>query len=218
MVEAIAQKRAPGPTLEPPRHVLIGLVSTLFVLGSLGWALSPLLFVHAPLLLVALTPSPRHVLMVAPLVSFPVLVTVVVLRRQLSCVAAYFLGQAYGERALSFTETKRPRTGRFLRGMMKLFERMGPFALVAAPNLVSVFAGSARTRLAIFIPATLLGQAGWAIVTYRVGDALKEYILPLVEIVAQYMLPLTLFTIAVVVIRQLYRRHRRAMHSSINGE
>jgi len=199
---------------EPPRRVLIAAVSTLFVVSSTGWALSPILFVHAPLLLVALSPLPRHVMMVAPLVDFRTLVVVVVLRRQLSCFVAYFLGQAYGQQALGFAEVRRPRMGRVLRAVVKIFDRAGPLSLFLAPNLVAVLAGSARTRWAVFVPMTLLGQVWLATVTYRVGDALKEYILPLMDFVGVHMVPLTLLMIALVVWRQIRQRRRQAARAS----
>lgn len=206
---------ASPPSYAPPRRALTAALSALVVVGTIGWALSPVLLVEAPLLLVALNPIPRHVLMVSPTVEFLPLLAIVVIRRQLSCAGAYFVGETYGDRTLAFV-LRRPPWGRLVMGVARLFGRAGIPLLILAPNVTAIFAGTSRMRFALFLPASLLGQLWVAAATYYVGDLLRAYIAPLMAFVREHALSLTMLSILLVVARKwwwpwarLRRYHKR---------
>lgn len=191
------------------RRVLVGALGVLFVLGTVGWALSPFLLVEAPLLLVALSPIARHVLMVAPMVDFLPLLAVVVVRRQLACIVAYFVGETYGEQALWFAERRRPRLSRWMRRVASWFDRASIPLLIVAPNLTALLAGSSRMRFGLFLPASMLGQLWVAVATYYLGDSLRDYIAPAIAFVRDHTASLTLSTVLLVGVRQWLRHRKR---------
>lgn len=195
--------------MSPPPRLLIRALIVLFIVGTTGGALSPWLLVEAPLLLVAFSPLPRHVLMVAPQVDFLPLLAIVVLRRQLACVVAYFVGETYGERAIAFVQGRRPWLGRWLRKLMEWFGQAGILLLLLAPNLTAIFAGARRMRMAIFVPASLLGQIWVATATYYLGDSLRDYIDPVIAFVREHTGVLTVSMVAIVGVRHWVRSRRR---------
>ncbi len=187
------------------------LVTLLTVASLIGSATSPLLLVKAPLLLVALAPDGRHVALVAGTVDPVLLLCLSVVRRSLFSVGVFGLGAAYGEHAVTWIEARARGLGKALRGLERLFERVGAVLLIAAPFLsLCVLAGAARTRLVAFLPALVLGHCLWASATVWLGKRIAAQSQVVMEFFAERLFESTLVCVALVAAHQLLTRRKRA--------
>lgn len=206
---------------DPPRanrRVVLAAYAVHVVTMQAGRALMPPLLVHAPLLLVGLSPIPVHLLAVAP-ESHPVaFVGVVTLRRLLGAVCGYHLGLVFGRDALTWLEGRSGGTGRALRFVLRHFKRAPHLMVVLMPNVgTPLLSGTARLPLPGFIVANLLGQLWIAIGFFLVGDALRDLILPAVAYVADHMLLFTVASVGLVALTQLVRRLRGQGRGALPG-
>jgi membrane protein DedA with SNARE-associated domain len=179
--------------------------------GSLGLAFSPWLVVNAPLLLIALSPLPRHLLFVAPKLELLPFVVVAVLRSEAWSALWYFTGITYGERGIRWFEGRNVRMGGLVRAGERLFRRASLPLLLVSPNpLFCLLAGAWGVRPALFFPLTVLGQAAWIVITHRVGAAFAELIASMTQWIGSHVAELTLgtvlFTVGALLLRQLRNR------------
>ena len=187
------------------------LLAVLTVASLAGTAMSPLLLVKAPLLLVALSPDSRHVALVAGRVDPVLLMSVTVLRRSLYSIGVYGLGAAYGDLAVNWIEARARRLGKALRALERLFARVGAVLLLALPFLsVCVLAGASRTRLIVFLPALVLGHFLWVFTTVWLGTRFAAEAQAVVDFFAERLFESTLVCIALVAGYQLFTRRRPA--------
>ncbi len=138
----------------------------------LGVALSPYLVTHHPLLLIALSPVGRHLILAAPVVDPFAFVAVTFTRRMLFYLASFHLGRALGPWAIPWIEQRAARFGRFVRWVEQLFARAPRLVvLFLAGPTVSALAGvsgmSRRSFVLLASPSLLvrtllvLGFASW---------------------------------------------------------
>lgn len=187
------------------------LLGVLTVASLVGTAMSPLLLVKAPLLLVALSPDGRHVALVAGRVEPILLMSVTVLRRSLYSVGVYGLGAAYGELAVNWIEARARRLGKALRALERLFARVGAVLLLALPFLsVCILAGASRTRLLVFLPALIVGHFLWVFTTVWLGTRFAAEAQAVVDFFAERLFESTLVCIALVAGYQFITRRSRA--------
>lgn len=195
------------------------LVALLTAASLVGSAMSPLLLVKAPLLLVALAPDGRHVALVASSVDPTLLVCLSVVRRSLFSLGVFGLGAAYGEQSVIWIEARARSLGKALRALERLFERVGAGLLIAAPFLsLCVLAGAARTRLVAFLPALLAGHCIWVGATVWFGKRIAAQSQVVVEFFAERLLESTLVCVALVAAQQLVTRRRRKLGRAPRGE
>ncbi|MEO6601572.1 MAG: hypothetical protein ABIQ16_16980 [Polyangiaceae bacterium] len=188
---------------------LVALLTAASVLGS---AMSPLLLVKAPLLLVALAPDGRHVALVAGTVDPKLLVCLSVVRRSLFSLGVFGLGAAYGEHAVNWIEARSRGVGKALRSLERLFQRVGAGLLIAAPFLsLCVLAGAARTRLVAFLPALVVGHCIWVGATVWLGQRVAAQSQVVVEFFTERLFESTLVCVALVAAHQLVTRRRRKL-------
>jgi len=187
------------------------LLAVLTVASLVGTAMSPLLLVKAPLLLVALSPDSRHVALVAGRVDPVLLMSVTVLRRSLYSIGVYGLGAAYGDLAVNWIEARARRLGKALRALERLFARVGAVLLLALPFLsVCVLAGASRTRLIVFLPALVLGHFLWVFTTVWLGTRFAAEAQAVVDFFAERLFESTLVCVALVAGYQFFTRRRPA--------
>jgi membrane protein DedA with SNARE-associated domain len=190
--------------------LILGAAAVLGVAGAIGVAMTPTLLTYSPLLLVALAPLGRHLVLAAPVSALVPFMLVATSRRLVTCVLAYLVGRAYGEAGITWVQTRYPRAGRFVRALRWLFQQAGPLVLLVAPGpIVCALAGAMRMRWRVFLPIALIGQAFWVYVTYRVGEALQAFILPVLAWLKENMLTTTLVCVALVVLYRVLRRNRQ---------
>jgi membrane protein DedA with SNARE-associated domain len=205
----------PGPgggwLLDAERRWMVRLcVSTLAALSSislLGVAFSLYLVNHHPLLLVAMSPIGRHLLLVASTVDPFAFVGVVVVRRMLFYLASFHLGRALGPAGIVWIEERAARFGRFVRWLERLFLRAS-WAIVfffSGPTL-SALAGASGMRPLVFTALAAPGLVLRAVVVLGVAASVRPYIEIALAWIDAHWVPGTVVMLALVA---LYRWRRR---------
>ncbi len=193
-----------------PNRLLIGSVVALTIAGTAGSAFAPALLTYSPLLLVALSPLPRHLVLVAPITSFAPFVLVALARGLISAAVAYWVGVSYGKSGLQWIEPRYPRLRKWVRWLERTFDRVGPVVVLVSPTSpVCALAGMIRMPAWQFLPAALLGKAAWAIGAYWLGDFLSEWTTPILHWVRENVVSATIACVAVFGGYQVIRRLRR---------
>ena len=203
---------APTPALGLPARLVKAswaVVGLLTVASLAGTALSPMLLVKAPLLLVVLAPDGRHVALAAGRVEPLLLIGVSVARRAAYGVSVYGLGAAYGDLAVSWLEARARPVGRALRILERVFARVGAAILIAMPFLsLCILAGAARTRFLVVLPALLLGHCLWAGTTVWLGTRFANSSQMVVDFLAARLFESTLACLALVATHQFFTRRK----------
>jgi membrane protein DedA with SNARE-associated domain len=203
-----------------PPSTLLGVAAAIGIANLVGIAFAPGLLKHAPLVLIALSPLGRHLVLAATVTPMVPFVIVGTTRRLLVAALSYALGRAYGTRGIGWVKARYPQLEPFLRALEWLFARAAPLLLFVAPGpLVCALAGATGMRAWLALPIAAAGQTAWMIVTYRLGEALAVWLAPIVAFIETYMVPLTLASIALALGYYWLRRRRQlgAMHALSDG-
>jgi membrane protein DedA with SNARE-associated domain len=206
----VSQPVTPSAPLPPLSRSLVFGIAVLFGAATLGAALAPYLAVRHPLILIALNPWPRHVILVAPHTPLIPLVLVVAFRGLFSCIVAFEVGKHYGQRGIELFESRSPRIAGYLRAFERVFSRAAPAFLVLSPGpLTSTLAAvSGNSRWATWI-LSWLGFVVWSLINYQVGDWLKPWTAPILAFIQQYLIETTVACAVVVLGYQWFARKRR---------
>jgi membrane protein DedA with SNARE-associated domain len=199
----VANERAHVP-------MLLGAAGALGLAGLIGATAVPTLLSYSPLLLVALSPLPRHIVLAAPVTPMLPLVLVATARRLLACTLGYVLGRTFGQDGLRFLERRYPKASGLLRSLERLFERAAPAVLLVAPGPpFCALAGVTKMPLWLFLPVVTAAQVAWISLTYELGEALSAWVLPILAFFREHMLSTTLGFALIVLTYQLIRRRSR---------
>jgi membrane protein DedA with SNARE-associated domain len=179
---------------------------TLAVLATgsvLGVASSLYLVNHHPLLLVALSPIGRHLLLVAPTVDPVAFVAVVVGRRMLFYLASFQLGRALGPPGVLWVEARARRFGRFVRWLERLFERFGGWlVLISAGPTVSALAGISGMRTRTFLALAIPGLALRMVLVVLVAEQLREPLEAALAWIDAHWVPGTVVLVSILAVHQ----------------
>jgi membrane protein DedA with SNARE-associated domain len=202
----------PAPVDQPLDRRRLALVvvpvAVVAVASSLGDAFSPTLLAEAPLLLVALVPRNRFLVLAAPQLEFWPFFLVGIVRLALTDPLFYLFGRWYGDRAIDWTERRAGAPGS-VRALERWFRRAAyPIVAIAPNNLVCVLAGASGMSVAGFLVANLGGTAARMVLIWWVGDVFAEPLLDVVDFVTRYRWLLTGITIAIVAV-SIWRARRR---------
>jgi len=196
-------------TTESRREVRL----SLWALGSLGSAsmvgvASSLYLVnHHPLLLIALSPIGRHLVLVAPIVDPLAFVMVAVLRRMAFYTASFRLGRALGPAGIPWIEARAARFAIFVRWLERLFSRASHLVvLVMAGPTVSALAGVSGMRTIVFAALASTGLVLRMLLILGFAEWVREYIEAILAWIDAHWLPGTAVMLALVL---LYRWRRR---------
>jgi hypothetical protein len=185
-------------------------LAVLGVLGTgslVGVAFSLYLVNHYPLLLIALSPLGRHLVLVAPIVDPIAFMVVSVSRRMLFYLASFHLGRALGPVGIPWIEARAARFGQFVRFVERLFERAPHLVvLVLTGPTVAALAGISRMRLAAFVPLAAVSLTVRMLVTIYFAEWMREYIEIALVWIDEYWVPGTVLMVAGVA---AYRWRRR---------
>jgi membrane protein DedA with SNARE-associated domain len=205
---------AMSPEIEPLNRVqratarrclsALGLLST----GSLvGVAASLYLVNRHPLLLVALSPIGRHLILVAPIVDPVAFVGVAVTRRMLFYLACFHLGRALGPAGIVWIEARAARAARFVRWLERLFDRWsrGVVFLMPGPT-VSGLAGTSGMTTRLFVAISLLGLVFRMLLVLAFAEWLRSPIEDLLALIDEYRIPGTVVIVAGIAVHQWRRR------------
>lgn len=193
---------------------LLGVLGVLLTADALGTAFSPMLAVRAPLLLIALSPLGRHLVLVAPETSFVPFTLIASARRLLAFGAIYFLARAYGEDGFRWIEARYARLGRAARWFERAFQKAAPAVVLLLPGIAAPVAGAtrmpARTFFALATPAVVV----WVGVAYAIGDALSEWTAPVLTFIREHIASTTAACVVAVLLYQWRRRTRARARSA----
>ena len=180
--------------------LVMGVLSVASVIGMGSWAY---LVNHHPLVLVALSPIGRHMLLVAPTVDPVAFVAVVVIRRTVFYLASFYMGDALGPVAVDWLEYRSPRTGRLLRWLQALFARSAHAVVFFLPGpAMSTIAGSSGMRTRVFLPLVVMGLVFRTFIVIEIGERFRGPIEQFLGWVDEYWIPVTVLMIAVMGIYQ----------------
>lgn len=182
----------------------------LTAIGTVGAALMPTLLAYSPLLLIAVSPLPRHLVMAAPLVPMAPFVVIATARRMLTSAVIYGLGHTYGEDGIAWVRKRYPSVSGALDMLQKAFDFAAPLVIFVAPGpLIAALAGAVRVPLWLFLVAATAGHAVWAALTYRVGSALRAWLAPILQFVQAHVASTTIACVVLVGGYALWRRRAR---------
>lgn len=186
--------------------VPLGIMTVASLIGS---AFMPYLLARAPLVLVLLSPLFRHLVLVAPSVDAASLFAVAVPRHFLPDPFVYFLGRDYGPAAVQWAEANSPLLGRWVRWLERLFNKVGPVALLVSPDvIVSTLAGAARVPFPLFVVMNLVGTIGTVTVARWFGSALDRPIHAMVVFFQAHLAAVTLASVALVAALNWYSQRK----------
>lgn len=200
----------------PPRliRMAVAFTVTMSACNAIGTALCPWLLVEHPLVLVALAPEIRHMVLAVGTVDFWVLLVVGAARRVLSMLSSYGIAAVYGVVAIRWLEGRWPRVGRVARWLDRAMRRRGPLLLLIVPSYtMSVMAGFSRYPLRNFLAVTAVGQLWMVAVYLLVGESILGWTAPLLGWLRGHVWECTAATVTVVGIQQgvsQWRKRRRA--------
>jgi len=192
------------------RRIVVAAAVVLTSIGLSGVAFAPALLTYSPLLLIAMSPIPRHLVLAAPITDPVAFVVVATLRRTIGCTMFYFLGDTFGESGLDWLSKRYPKLRKLVQWIDRLFKRAGAAVLVVAPSPpMSALAGNAQLPLWQFVPAIVVGQAIWCSLTYWLGDFLGEWTMPFIAWLEENVVSTTLACALAVGAFQLFKRYRQ---------
>jgi len=210
-----------GPTGEPPSPPEVELSPedsrlasrSLTLLGFLGGgslvgvASSLYLVNNYPLLLIALSPIGRHLILVAPIVDPIAFIGVAVARRLVFYLGSFYLGRALGVSGITLLGTRSARAARLVAWLQQLFRRAPHAAVLLLPGpVMSILAGMSGMRRSPFFILTSLGLFFRMVIIVRVAEQLREPIEALLAFVDEYWMEGTVVMVIVVSIYQWSQR------------
>lgn len=187
---------------------LLGLLS----LGSMvGVTFSLYLVNNYPLLLIALSPLGRHLMLVAPTVDPIAFVMVGTARRALFYAPCYVLGRSLEERGLVWLESRAGWAVRFIRWLQGIFQHAPRSAVLLLPGpSMSAIAGMSGMRGPTFGLLVGAGLVLRMLFIVLVAEWFREPIEELLAWIERIWLPGTAVMLAGVLIYKSWRRRRNA--------
>jgi membrane protein DedA with SNARE-associated domain len=190
-------------------RLLVAALGSFFVAAMIGTALAPTLVVTEPLLLIALNPVLRHLVLVANQLEPAAYFVVGALRLFGPDPFHYLLGRWYGDSALVWLERKSPRAGRVVRAVETAFARAGLVILFVAPEgIICLLAGAARVRPLTFIALDVAGTFTMLALVRSFGRRYEQGIQGVLDFVEGNILVLTAASVVLVVASAVWRRRR----------
>jgi len=179
----------------------LSLMGVLGACSMVGVAFSLYLVNQYPLLLVAMSPIGRHLVLAAPNVDPIAFILVAGGRRLLFYIASFHLGTALGPSGLLWLEVRMVRLARFVRWLERIFERWSYAVLVLTPGpTVSSLAGIARMPLRVYLPLVSIGLVLRMLLVILMASWLREPIEALLELIDAYWVPGTMLTVLGVLV------------------
>lgn len=216
------QSLTEGPLASRPpavRRTIVGLVVFLSALGLLGTALSPYLLVKHPLVLVALSPDARHIVLAASQVDLAPLLAVAAPRRALALLATYGFAGIYGVRFLRYAEGKMPRVARMMAWLKRLLDRVGLVLIFLFPtHSLAGLCGATGTPLKPFLVAMVPGQIPFILMYYFFGEAVSGLSAKVIAFLSANLLESTLVASGLVLVQQVVSRLRKRRVSEREAE
>ena len=170
------------PRPRPSRRTLTLLVAPIIVLVVIGWignAIHPALIKRDgghPLLLIAMEPRFRWMVLVANRVDYIPFIVVSTVRRLLSDPLFYLLGYYYGDAAVDWLKKRFDTDAGGIVGTVEtLFRKAAPVMVFLYPGIfVCVLAGATGMSPVTFVLLNVVGTVVTGTGTYLLADAIRE--------------------------------------------
>ena len=197
----------PAPADAPPRWVLpvvVGPIALVVIAGYIAGAFWATLVEDHPLVLIALSPINRYLLLVSNDTSVWAYAAVGMGRHLFPDPFFYLLGYWYGIRAVRWALDTYPAlhrvVGRDGRGLESPQTRkiVYPLAFFAPNNWVSLLAGASRIDVRIFLALNVSGTAARLVLCRWIGNRFVDEITSIADWIARYQWPITLVSVLVV--------------------
>lgn len=161
----------------PSRRTLVLIVTpiiALITIGTVASAIHPTLVKSHPLLLVALEPRNRWILLVADRVSFWPLLIFGTLRRLASDPLFFLLGYLYGDKAVAWAERKFDFGTGTIRRIERAFQKAGPVLVFFFPGaLICVLAGATGMNPVMFAALNIVGTVFTVTLLYQFAGTVR---------------------------------------------
>jgi membrane protein DedA with SNARE-associated domain len=154
--------------------LIVAPIIVLVSIGTVASAIHPTLVKNHPLLLVALEPRNRWVILVAEKVAFWPLLIWGTLRRLASDPMFFLLGYLYGDGAVRWAERKFDGGTGAIRWIEKVFQRAGPVLVFFFPGaLVCVLAGATGMSPVLFVVLNVVGTVFTVTLLYNFASVVE---------------------------------------------
>ena len=172
--EPLEVETVPPARPAPSRKTLTLIVApiiVIFVVGTIGNMIHPTLLVNAPLLLVAMEPRFRYMLLVAPRVELLPFMVVVLIRRLFADPFLFALGRMYGDSGVRWMERQLQDTIGWVRKVERGFGKAAWIFVLLWPGLVvCTLAGATGMSFATFIVLNVVGTVVTSYLAYAASD------------------------------------------------
>ncbi|HUR18076.1 MAG TPA: hypothetical protein VMZ51_03950 [Acidimicrobiales bacterium] len=163
------------PPRPPPSRrtltLIVGPILAVIVVGTLGNMFHPTLLKSHPLLLVAMEPRNRYLLLVADKVSFVPFLIVATVRRLISDPLFYLVGHLYGDSGVRWIERKMGDSAGLVRGMERGFAKAAPVMVFLFPGaIVCVLAGATGMSPLLFLALNVAGTVTMVSLLYTFAE------------------------------------------------
>jgi membrane protein DedA with SNARE-associated domain len=211
---------AEASLLDPERRRLarrsLSILGVLSIGSMTGSASSLYLVNHYPLLLIALSPLGRHLVLVAPIAHPLAFVLVGVLRRGAFYLACFQLGHALGPAGVHWLEERAARFARFVRWVESLFQKAPRLVvLVGAGPTVSMLAGMAGMSTATFVPLAAASLVFRMLLILAFGEIMRSPIEWILAWIDEYWVPGTAVLVLATLVYQWWRVRRSRARRAI---
>lgn len=196
----------------PSARTLVLIVVPIIAITAVGTvtnALTPTLLARHPLVLVAMEPRNRNLLLTANEVDAVPFVLFAVLRRFASDPLFFLLGHLYGEGAVRWIERRAGGAGRVVRGIERLFAKASKLMVFLFPGiLVCVMAGATGMRTRTFLALNVAGTLAVVIALRLFGQQLDGPVEAIQEWNDRNFRWLTAVTVVAVLVWVVVERRR----------
>ena len=172
--EPLEVETAPPARPAPSRKTLTLIVApiiVIFVVGTIGNMIHPTLLVNAPLLLVAMEPRFRYMLLVAPRVDLLPFMVIVLIRRLFADPFLFALGRLYGDSGVRWMERQLQDTIGWVRKVERGFGKAAWIFVLLWPGLVvCTLAGATGMSFTTFIVLNVVGTVATTYLAYAASD------------------------------------------------
>jgi len=207
------------PRRRIPVAVLVAPIVVLSVVGMVADALGPGLITRRPLLQMFLNPRNRYLILAAPQVDMIPFFVVGFCRLILTDPLGYLLGRQHGDAALKWAEEKLGDEAGFIRKVERFFRRAAPVVILVAPNLyMCILAGATGMKARTFFALNITGTLGRLTLFWVAGDAFRDELESVLDVIQRYQLPLIALSVVVVVLQASRRREAFESPQEIEDE
>lgn len=195
----VVATRSAGQRRSPGAHTLKLLavpIVILIVVSNVGDALAPKLVDTRPLLLLAMNPRNRNLILVTNQLDAVSYYLVGTLRLLLSDPLFFLIGYWYGDTALEWMERRTKSVGRVMRQWEGVFGKAAyPIVFLAPNNWVCLFAGTAGMGVGGFFAVNIAGTVTRLYLIRRLGEQFEAPIDDVLGFIAEYRTPLLVISV-----------------------